>query len=121
MYSYLTDDSSEQRKTKWPKKCVIKRKLKFGNFKNCLEVTQFDNRINYLEKSKIDIDSFFFFLNKETFRIHKKKKKNLLKTKQRFKIERHSVFTEETNKIASSLNGDIGMQSIEISIKWAKI
>ena len=32
------------------KKCVIKRKLKFENYKNCLEATQLDNKIKYLEK-----------------------------------------------------------------------
>ena len=32
------------------KKCVIKRKLKFENNKNCLEATQLENRINYPEK-----------------------------------------------------------------------
>ena len=29
MYSYLTDDSSEDKKAKGTKKCVRKRKLKF--------------------------------------------------------------------------------------------
>ena len=31
----------------------MKRKLKFENYKNCLEVTQFDNEINYLQKIKL--------------------------------------------------------------------
>ena len=35
----------------------IKRKLKFENYKNCLEAPQLDNRINYLEKNKTDIES----------------------------------------------------------------
>ena len=39
------------------KKCVIKRKLKFENFKNCLQETELENIINHLEKNKIDIDS----------------------------------------------------------------
>ena len=26
---------------------------------NCLEATQFENRINHLKKSKVDIDNFF--------------------------------------------------------------
>ena len=39
------------------KTCVIKRKLKFENFKNCLEETGLENKINHLEKNKIDIDS----------------------------------------------------------------
>ena len=32
------------------KKRVMKRKLKIENFKNCLEVTQLENELNYLEK-----------------------------------------------------------------------
>ena len=56
-YSYLVDDSSEDKKAKGIKKCVIKRKLRFENYKNCLEVTQLDNKINYLEKNEISADS----------------------------------------------------------------
>ena len=33
--------------------CVIKRKLKFENYKNCLEATQLENKINQLEKIKL--------------------------------------------------------------------
>ena len=33
------------------------KKLKFENYKNCLEATQLDNKINYLEKNKINIDN----------------------------------------------------------------
>ena len=57
-YSYLIDDSSEDKKAKGTKKCVIKRKLKFENYKNCLEATQLENKINHLERNKNDIDSF---------------------------------------------------------------
>ena len=39
-------------KAKDTKKCVIKRKLKFENFKNCLERTQLENEINHLKKEK---------------------------------------------------------------------
>ena len=56
-YSYLIVDSSEDKKAKDIKKCVIKIKLKFINYKNCLEATQLENKINYLEKNKISIDS----------------------------------------------------------------
>ena len=55
-YSYLIDDGSEDEKAKGTKKCVIKRKLKFENYKNCLEVTQLENKLNYLEQNKIKID-----------------------------------------------------------------
>ena len=56
-YSYLIDDGSEDKKAKGTKKCVIKTKHKFENYKNCLEATQLENEINYLENNKIDIDS----------------------------------------------------------------
>ena len=58
VYSYLIDDSSVDKKAKGTRKCIIKRKLKLDNFKNCLEATQIDNKIKYLEKNKINIDSF---------------------------------------------------------------
>ena len=51
-YSYLIDYSREDKKAKRTKKCVIKIKLKFENYKNCLEATQLDNKIKYLEKSE---------------------------------------------------------------------
>ena len=48
-YSYLIDDVGEEKQAKGMKKCAIKRKLKFQNYKNCLEATQLENKINYLE------------------------------------------------------------------------
>ena len=38
------------------KMCVIERKLKVKNHKNCLEVDQLNNKIKYLEENKINID-----------------------------------------------------------------
>ena len=35
-YSYLTDDCEEDKKAKGTKKCVIKRVIKFNDYKNCL-------------------------------------------------------------------------------------
>ena len=35
-YSYLTDDGKEDKKGKGTKKCVIKRTIKFNDYKNCL-------------------------------------------------------------------------------------
>ena len=49
-YSYLTDDGSEEKKAKNTKMCTIKRKLKFENYKNHLEATQLQNKINHLKK-----------------------------------------------------------------------
>ena len=56
-YSYLIDDGREDKKAKGTKKCVIKKKLKFENYKNCLEATQLQNQINDLEKYKINVNS----------------------------------------------------------------
>ena len=50
-FSYLTDDNSEEKKVKGTKKCAIKRKLKFKEYKNCLEATQLENQINHPEKN----------------------------------------------------------------------
>ena len=56
-YSKLIDDRSKDKKAKDRKKCFIKTKLKFENYKNCLDATQLENKINYLEKNKFNIDS----------------------------------------------------------------
>ena len=77
-YSYLTDDFKEDKKAKWAKKCVIKRRLKFNDYKYCL-------------------------LNNEI----------ILKSKQRFKSERHDEYTEEINKIALSSNDDKSLQTFD--------
>ena len=42
------------KKAKATKKCVIKRKLKFQDYKNCLEAAQIENKISHLEKNNID-------------------------------------------------------------------
>ena len=35
-YSYLTDDGKENKKVKGTKKCVIKKMIKFNDYKKCL-------------------------------------------------------------------------------------
>ena len=35
-YAYLTDDDGEEKKAKGTNKCIIKRKLMFENYKDCL-------------------------------------------------------------------------------------
>ena len=52
-YRYSINDGNEDKKAKDTKKCVIKRKLKFENYKNCLEATQLENKINHLEKNVV--------------------------------------------------------------------
>ena len=77
-YSYLADDCEEDNKVKGTKKCVIKRRLKFSDCKDCL-------------------------LNNEI----------ILKSQQRFKSEKHDVYTEEVNKIALSSNDDKRLQTFD--------
>ena len=78
VYSYLMDDGGSDKKAKETKMCVIKRRLKFNDYKDCL-------------------------LNYET----------ILKSQQRFKSERHDVYTEEINKIALSSNDDKRLQTFD--------
>ena len=35
-YSFLTDDGKEDKKAKGTKKCLIKKKIKFNDYKKCL-------------------------------------------------------------------------------------
>ena len=52
-YSYLTNDNNETKKPENTKKCVMKWKLEFGNYKHCLETTQLENKISKLEKIEL--------------------------------------------------------------------
>ena len=56
-YSYLIDDGSEDKKVKGTKRCAIKQKIKFEDYKNCLEATQLENKINHPDKNEIDVDN----------------------------------------------------------------
>ena len=57
-YSYLKNNNNEDKKVKGiKKKCLIKRKLKFQDYKNCLEAARIENKIYQLEKNKSDVDS----------------------------------------------------------------
>ena len=58
-YMYLTVDGSENKKAK----LKLKHKTKFENYKSCLEASQLENKINHLEKNKIDIDSLKKIIN----------------------------------------------------------
>ena len=77
-YSYLTDDCKEDKKAKGTKKCVIKGRLKFNDYKD-------------------------YLLNNEF----------VLKSQQRFKNERHDVYTEEIGKITLSSNDDKRLQTFD--------
>ena len=115
-YSYLINDCSEVAKGKSIKKCVIKRKLKFENYKSCLEPTQLKNKINNLEKIKADMNSY----KKD----HKEviKNKFILKIQQRGIIHssiRHNAFTREVNRTDLSSNDNKRMQSIYLKKTYA--
>ena len=56
-----------------------------------MEATQLKNKINHLENNKFDLDSIKKY--KEFIRNNKV----ILKTQQRFRSEKHNVFTEEIN------------------------
>ena len=94
-FSYLIDDGSEDNKAKRRKMCVTKRKLKFENYKNCLEAAQLEKIIknNYLANNEIDMNSI-----KKNHKEFIRNNKSILKIQQRFKSESHNVFTEEINK-----------------------
>ena len=78
---------AEIKKQKVQIKCVIKRNLKFQDHKNCLEETQLENKINYIEKNKIEVDSIK--VNHQEFI---KNNKPMLKIMERFKSGRHNIF-----------------------------
>ena len=95
----------KMKKQKEQKICVIKGKIKYEDYKNCLEAAQIANKINHLEENKFDVDSLKEFI-----------KTIILKTKQRFWSEKHNAFTEEINEIALSSNDDkriIAIDSVE--------
>ena len=84
IYSYLMDDGGRDKKAKGTKKCVIKRRLKFNDYKDCL-------------------------LNNEI----------ILKSQQRFKSERHDVYTEKVNKISLSSNDDKRLQTFDRTTSYS--
>ena len=46
----MADNNDEDKKEKCTKKCVIKRKIKFEDYKNCLKAAQIENKLNHLGK-----------------------------------------------------------------------
>ena len=107
-YSYLKENNDKNKKAKGTKKYVIKGRLKFGDYKNCLKAPQVENKMNHSERNKIDKDTL-----KEDQKEFIKNNKLILKTQQRFRSEKHNVFTEEINEIALSSNHDKRIQSID--------
>ena len=67
--------------------CVIKRKLKLEEYKHCLEATQLENKINQLEKNKLNVN-----ILRENHKEFIKNSKFILKSQQRFRSQKHNVF-----------------------------
>ena len=51
-YSYLKDNNNEVKKAKGTKKCVIKKTLKFRDYKNCLEEAQKETKNKLFRKKE---------------------------------------------------------------------
>ena len=94
------------KKQKSTKKCVIKKELQFENYESCLKVNQLDNKINHLEKNKIDTDSI-----KKNRKEFIKNNKSISKIQQRFKTEMYNFFNAEIDKVGLSSNDDKRVQS----------
>ena len=94
------------KKQKSTKKCVIKKELQFENYESCLKVNQVDNKINHLEKNKIDTDSI-----KKNRKEFIKNNKSISKIQQRFKTEMYNFFNAEIDKVGLSSNDHKRMQS----------
>ena len=62
--------------------CVIKRKIKFQDYKNCLEAAQIKNKLNHLAQNKIDVDSL-----KEDQKEFIRNNKLILRTKKDMKVK----------------------------------
>ena len=78
-----------------------KEKLKFEDYKHCLEATHLENKINNLQKNKLNVDSY-----RENHKEFIKNSRLIVKSQQRFRSKKHNVFIEEVNKIALSANND---------------
>ena len=93
-YSCLIGNNNEGKKAKDTKKCVIKRKPKFEDYKNCLEATQTEKKINHLEKSKIDVDSL-----KEDQKEFMKNNKLLLKHSKDLKVKERMFLLKKLTRL----------------------
>ena len=107
-YSYSKDNNDEDKKRKGTKKCVVKRKLKFQDYKIRLGAAQIKRKI--IIQKKITLIDIVFRKIKKNFL----KNKLILKTQQRLKSERHNV-TEGIDKITLSSNDVKRMRSINLT------
>ena len=95
-YNYLIDDSSEDKTVTGTKNCVIKRELNVRTIKTINE-----NKIKYLEKNKINMDSY-----KKDHKDFIRNNKLILKTQQRFKSECIMFLLKRLIRLFLSSNDD---------------
>ena len=83
----------KSKKQKAQKSVSSKKKLKFENYKNCLEVNQLKNKINHLKKLRL----MWVVLEKSKKKIIKS---NTLisKSQQRFRSETNNVFPNKSTR-----------------------
>ena len=55
-YSYLKDNDDDYKNAKDTKRCVVKRRPNFQDYKNCIKASQILNIKNYLQSKQIDVD-----------------------------------------------------------------
>ena len=75
--------------------------MKFEYYGSFLQVSQFENKIKYIEKNRANV--------KGPMENHKhfiKNNKLISKPQENLKSKMHNVFTEEINKIALSSNDE---------------
>ena len=93
-------------KTKKRKKWL---KLEIEYYENCLEATQIEKKINYLEKNELDVDSL-----RKNQKAFIKNNKLILKLQQRRRSEKRSAFTKKVNKNSIEFKWIQLIDSIEI-------
>ena len=92
-HSYLIDHNDEDKKAKGTKKFVVKTKLKFEDYKHCLEATQLENKINNLEKNTLNVDNY-----RKNHKEFIKNKELILKSQQRSKSKKRKVLLKKLTR-----------------------
>ena len=54
-FSNLKNNNDEDKKAKGTKNCVMQSKIKFQDYKNCLEEAQIERKIKYLQKTEFSL------------------------------------------------------------------
>ena len=73
----------------------MSNKIKFENYKSCLKAAQLENKINYLEKNRTEINSIKEFMENN---------KTMLKIQQRFKSKKRKMLIVFDDMIVDKLS-----------------